>query len=125
MHRNRKTDAGPEPLVLSHLNGIKRALLEGEKRPAFCRISFRAEPLAVLRRRQRSYCCDRDFTGVILRRFLQPRFLGAWLVPALAGRRLDARGDKFDPGTPPLQPNPCHGALPRLPARSIMGRVIL
>ena len=35
MHRNRKTDAGPEPLVLSHLNGIKRALLEGEKRPAF------------------------------------------------------------------------------------------
>ena len=36
MHRNRKTRAaGPEPLVLSHLNGIKRALLEGEKRPAF------------------------------------------------------------------------------------------
>jgi hypothetical protein len=36
MHSKRKTrGAGPEPLVLSHLNGIKRALLEGEKRPAF------------------------------------------------------------------------------------------
>jgi hypothetical protein len=30
-----KRKASTEPLVLSHLSGIKRALLEGEKRPAF------------------------------------------------------------------------------------------
>ena len=30
-----KTATSPEPLVLGHLAGIKRALLEGEKRPAF------------------------------------------------------------------------------------------
>ena len=32
-HKNR--ESSPEPLVLSHLSGIKRALLEGEKRPVF------------------------------------------------------------------------------------------
>jgi hypothetical protein len=31
----KKRKRGPEPLVLSHLRGIKRALLEGETRPAF------------------------------------------------------------------------------------------
>src|ERR1017187_2698238 len=31
----KKTATSPEPLVLSHLPGIKRALLEGEKRPVF------------------------------------------------------------------------------------------
>jgi hypothetical protein len=36
MHRKGKNEqASAEPLVLSHLGGIKRALLEGEKRPAF------------------------------------------------------------------------------------------
>jgi hypothetical protein len=36
MHPTRKTRKRPaEPLVLSHLRGIKRALLEGEKRPVF------------------------------------------------------------------------------------------
>jgi hypothetical protein len=33
-HRQ-KSKEDPEPLVLSHLSGIKRALLEGEKRPVF------------------------------------------------------------------------------------------
>jgi hypothetical protein len=32
---NKKREEMPEPLVLSHLSGIKRALLEGEKRPVF------------------------------------------------------------------------------------------
>lgn len=31
----KKRKRGPKPLILSHLRGIKRALLEGEKRPAF------------------------------------------------------------------------------------------
>jgi hypothetical protein len=35
MRSNRNKRASPEPLVLSHLSGIKRALLEGEKRPVF------------------------------------------------------------------------------------------
>jgi len=33
--KHRKTAVGLERLVLSHLSGIKRALLEGEKRPVF------------------------------------------------------------------------------------------
>jgi hypothetical protein len=32
---NKKKEVSPERLVLSHLSGIKRALLEGEKRPVF------------------------------------------------------------------------------------------
>jgi hypothetical protein len=36
MHsKYKKRETSPEPLVLSHLSGIKRALLEGEKRPVF------------------------------------------------------------------------------------------
>jgi hypothetical protein len=35
MQKHKKSEASPEPLVLSHLSGIKRALLEGEKRPVF------------------------------------------------------------------------------------------
>ena len=31
----KKRKRSPKPLVLSHLRGIKRALLEGEKRPVF------------------------------------------------------------------------------------------
>ena len=33
--KDKKRETSPEPLVLSHLSGIKRALLEGEKRPVF------------------------------------------------------------------------------------------
>jgi len=33
--KHKKRETSPEPLVLSHLSGIKRALLEGEKRPVF------------------------------------------------------------------------------------------
>jgi hypothetical protein len=33
--RLKRKKRAPDPLVLSHLNGIKRALLEGEKRPVF------------------------------------------------------------------------------------------
>jgi hypothetical protein len=35
MRSNHHKREAPEPLVLSHLSGIKRALLEGEKRPVF------------------------------------------------------------------------------------------
>jgi hypothetical protein len=35
MRSKHKNETSPEPLVLSHLSGIKRALLEGEKRPVF------------------------------------------------------------------------------------------
>ena len=35
MRSKHKSEETPEPLVLSHLSGIQRALLEGEKRPAF------------------------------------------------------------------------------------------
>lgn len=33
--KHKKKEVSPEQLVLSHLSGIKRALLEGEKRPVF------------------------------------------------------------------------------------------
>jgi hypothetical protein len=33
--KHKKKEVSPERLVLSHLSGIKRALLEGEKRPVF------------------------------------------------------------------------------------------
>jgi hypothetical protein len=36
---NKKKEVSPERLVLSHLSGIKRALLEGEKRPVFLEFS--------------------------------------------------------------------------------------
>ena len=33
--KQKKRETSPEPLVLSHLSGIKRALLEGERRTVF------------------------------------------------------------------------------------------
>lgn len=38
-----KRKASTEALVVSHLGGIKRALLEGEKRPAF--LEFLRQPM--------------------------------------------------------------------------------